>query len=157
MHLSEVESVSLPKLPRTSLEFASWQRALNDDATPSLVKMAPCEQDEVTCIVRCGPHMHVWAIRIEQVWKGACSPVMSWELVASVASISIWDLTDLIVASSGSWWTYPQDLSGAADRCLRSHHDPPVRSAQASCTPMQPAPPPSPSQPIAAVLAGAVL
>ncbi|CAE7231497.1 X-element\ORF2 [Symbiodinium sp. CCMP2592] len=80
-----------------------------------------CEAADVTCVVRCGPHMQIWALKIEGRWNGACTPQVSWDAVVSLGGLTPWDAADLVVTTEDRWWRYPQDLSTATGRCLTLH------------------------------------
>ncbi|CAE6919440.1 unnamed protein product [Symbiodinium sp. CCMP2592] len=85
------------------------------------LRVIRCETDDVTCVVRCGPHMQIWALKIEGRWSGACTPQVSWDAVVSLNSLTPWDAADLVVTTEDQWWRYPQDLNTAAGRCLTLH------------------------------------
>ncbi|CAE6956504.1 unnamed protein product [Symbiodinium sp. CCMP2592] len=96
-----------------------------------------CDEQDVTCVIRCGPHMQIWALNVEGIWLSACTAHLSWEAIASVGGASSWDIADLTVASGQLWWRYPQNLEDASGKCLHLHQ---------SCAPCfaNPSPPPAP-------------
>ncbi|CAE7334566.1 unnamed protein product [Symbiodinium sp. CCMP2592] len=85
------------------------------------LRVIRCEAADVTCVVRCGPHMQIWALKIEGRWNGACTPQVSWDAVVSLGGLTPWDAADLVVTTEDQWWRYPQDLSTATGRCLTLH------------------------------------
>ncbi|CAE7632934.1 X-element\ORF2 [Symbiodinium sp. CCMP2592] len=85
------------------------------------LRVIRCETADVTCVVRCGPHMQIWALKIEGRWNGACTPQVSWDAVVSLGGLTPWDAADLVVTTEDQWWRYPQDLSTATGRCLTLH------------------------------------
>ncbi|CAE7504742.1 unnamed protein product [Symbiodinium sp. CCMP2592] len=114
---------------------------------PSIWSSLWCEHCRLKCVVPCIPGFALWAIRDGALVFGVCSAAPSWDNVANVLALSLWELPQTFLYDEGKVWPYPGDLHDVADRCVNIGHDSHDGVAQLArqCEWQQPAPPPAPS------------
>ena len=86
-----------------------------------------CPHMHVRCTIPCVAGRHIWAVRLGNWVRAACTTRLSWDEVLEVAGLSYWDLPGTSIHGPDQVWTWPEDvvsLSGQCGHVMHSGTDP---------------------------------
>ena len=81
-----------------------------------------CPHMHVRCTLPCVAGRHIWALRIGNWVRAACSPFLGWDEVLEVAGFTYWDLPGTSVHGPTQVWTWPEDISSLSGQCGHIMH-----------------------------------
>ncbi|CAE7199873.1 ABHD8 [Symbiodinium necroappetens] len=103
-----------------------------------------CPQMQVRCTIPCVAGRHIWAIRMGNWVRAACTTTLGWDEVLDVAGLSYWDLPGTSIHGPHQVWTWPEDvlsLSGQCGHVMHSGSDPCLECLYSADPRPQPVPP----------------
>ena len=81
-----------------------------------------CPHMQVRCTIPCVAGRHIWALRIGNWVRAACTAGLSWDEVLDVADLSYWDLPGTSIHGAHQFWTWPDDVSELSGQCGHVMH-----------------------------------
>ena len=86
-----------------------------------------CPHMQVRCTIPCVAGRHIWALRMGNWVRAACTSELGWDEVLDVAGWSYWDLPGTSIHGPNHVWTWPEEvlsLSGQCGHVMHSGSDP---------------------------------
>ena len=81
-----------------------------------------CPHMQVRCTIPCVAGRHIWALRIGNWVRAACTVGLSWDEVLDVADLSYWDLPGTSIHGAQQFWMWPDDVSSLSGQCGHVMH-----------------------------------
>ena len=81
-----------------------------------------CPHMQVRCTIPCVAGRHIWALRIGNWVRAACTVDLGWDEVLDVAGLSYWDLPGTSIHGAQQFWMWPDDVSSLSGQCGHVMH-----------------------------------
>ena len=82
-----------------------------------------CPHFGVYCTIPCVPGYKLWALRLGQWVRGACTAVLTWNEVMAAASMTPWDLSGSMIHGENQVWVWPADVASLEGQCGHLFHE----------------------------------
>ena len=82
-----------------------------------------CPHYGLHCTIPCVPGYKLWAFRLGQWVRGACTESLTWTEVMAVASLTPWDLAGTMIHGDDQVWVWPADVASLEGKCGHLFHD----------------------------------
>ncbi|CAE7632916.1 scube2 [Symbiodinium sp. CCMP2592] len=80
-------------------------------------RQLPCPSHGVVCSAPCPGDFLLWAIRVGEWVKVACTSAVEWQHVMWLGGLTSWDMPGVAVHGHDQVWNWPADLSSLAGQC----------------------------------------
>ncbi|CAE7892628.1 unnamed protein product, partial [Symbiodinium necroappetens] len=82
-----------------------------------------CPHFGVYCTIPCVPGYKLWAFRLGQWVRGACTATLTWNEVMAAASMTPWDLSGSMIHGENQVWVWPADVASLEGQCGHLFHE----------------------------------
>ena len=117
-HASPLFSAALP-VPRRAAGCSFDERYGSEGTLFHL----NCPHMHVQCTLPCVAGRHIWALRVGNWVRAACSPLLRWDEILQVAGMTYWDLPGTSIHGAAEVWTWPADVSTLSGQCGHIMHE----------------------------------
>ncbi|CAE7283075.1 unnamed protein product [Symbiodinium sp. CCMP2592] len=113
-----------PPTARPANSDALLKRRFARGCTPAILPSASgaarrlnCQQFGVVCALPCPDGFHVWAIRIGEWVRAACTSEVDWQHVLTLSGLTSWDMPDVAIHGEEQVWNWPTEIASLSGRC----------------------------------------